>query len=279
MVGTPPRPTHLLDLEAWHHGSSAAYSHVVRKVPKITSLRRALLLLEGVLEDGGQSSLASIARRAQIPVATAHRQAATLIEAGYLLSPSHGCYLAGPRLAKIANAIDQKQLIATVAEPILDEFAAATGLIVQLGTLENEMVTYRVKTGRRSEGLFTRVGMQLEAYCSGIGKILLAYLDLHERATYLAGGPFPALTERTITDPRNLAEELDQVRIDGYAIDDGEIDDALFCVAVPIRIPDGRVLAAISISRERYNTADNELISSNLEALRETASQIEQRLA
>jgi DNA-binding IclR family transcriptional regulator len=112
------------------------------------------------------------------------------------------------------------------------------------------MVTYRIKTGRGAHDLFTRTGLQLEAYCSGIGKVLLAHLPVAERHAYLAAGPFVALTSHTITDPARLAVALDAVRAEGFATDLGEIVEDLQCLAVPVRQPDGRVRAAISVSRQ-----------------------------
>ena len=81
------------------------------------------------------------------------------------------------------------------------------------------MVTYRIKTGQGAGNLFTRVGMQLEAYCSGIGKMLLAHLPEEQQRAYLAGGPFPALTAKTITQPEALAQELERIRAQGFALD------------------------------------------------------------
>lgn len=91
--------------------------------------------------------------------------------------------------------------------------------------------------------------MQLEAYCSGNGKILLANLPERDREAYLASGPFPALTKSTITDPALLRRELKTIASQGYALDAEEIVEGLACVAVPIRKSDGSTPAAISISR------------------------------
>jgi hypothetical protein len=80
-------------------------------------------------------------------------------------------------------------------------------------------------------------------------KKALAALPERERDEYLATGPFPALTDRTIIQPAALRGELVLVRSQGHAVDDGEIAEGLHCIAAPIRTPDGRVLAAISASR------------------------------
>ncbi len=136
----------------------------------LSSLQKGLILLDAVVEDGGRSSVASLARSLGMPVATAHRHISALVAAGYLSSAGYGRHIAGPRLCAMVQKVDEKQIITNVAAPILNRLAAKTGCVVQLGTFENDMVTYRLKTGESAGELFTKVGMQLEAYCSGIGK-------------------------------------------------------------------------------------------------------------
>lgn len=206
-------------------------------------------MLEAVIGDGSRSNLTDLAEAAGIPLATAHRQVTTLVAEGYLRSVGRGRHVAGPRLLNLLHRLDEKQVVANVAAPVLDRLAMRVRAIAQLGTLEGDMVTYRIKTGHGAAGLFTKVGMQLEAYCSGIGKVLLASLPEAERKAYLAAGPFVPLTPRTIVDPRQLAAELDRVRVQGHAFDDGEVAEGIYCVAVPIHLPDGAVLAAISVTQ------------------------------
>lgn len=217
--------------------------------PKIAASQRTLAMLEAVIVDNGRSSVSALARQHGVPVATAHRQVATLVAEGYLSPSTGGRHIAGSRLLALLQHLDEKQVIANVAAPILHRLAGQLRTVVQLGTLESDMVTYRIKTGRGAGSLFTRVGMQLEAYCSGIGKVLLANLTGEQRTAYIANGAFVPLTANTIVDPALMAAELDRVQGQGYAVDNGEIADGLRCIAVPIRQPDGRVLAAISASQ------------------------------
>ena len=217
--------------------------------PLLSSLSRALAMLEAIIAEGATRSVASIARDLGVPVATAHRQVVSLIADGYLARHGRGFHVAGPRLLRLLGQLDEKQVIANCAAPVLHRLAGNLRCVVQLGTLEGDMVTYRIKTGEGAGDLFTRVGMQLEAYCSGIGKVLLAWLPDGAREAYLTTGPFPPLTPRTITDPGALRRELARVRTQGFAMDDGEIAEGLHCVAVPVCSADGRVLAAISASR------------------------------
>lgn len=231
-----------------------------------------------MIAEGATRSVTSIARDLGVPVATAHRQVASLISDGYLARQGRGFHVAGPRLLRLLSHLDEKQVIANCAAPVLHRLAGNLRCVVQLGTLEGDMVTYRIKTGEGAGDLFTRVGMQLEAYCSGIGKVLLAWMPAGDREAYLATGPFPALTTRTITTSAALARELAQVREQGHAVDDGEIADGLQCMAVPIRSPDGRVLAAISASRSaaQRGASPLEVILADIEV---AAAEIEDILA
>lgn len=232
-------------------------------------------MLEAVIADGGRSNVSGLARQIGVPMATAHRQVTTLVAEGYLTPSGGGRHVAGSRLLGLLHRLDEKQVVANVAAPLLHRLAARVRSVVQLGTFENDMVTYRIKTGRGASDLFTRIGMQLEAYCSGIGKVLLAHLPNPEREAYLASGPFVALTDRTIVDPDRLRTELDAISKRGYAIDHEEIAPGLRCMAIPLRKGDGTVIAAISVSQamsSRNLLNDPDL----LEMLTETALAIEQ---
>ncbi len=249
-------------------------SCIMRKgTPHIAALGRSLTMLEAVVADGGRSSTSALARQLGIPVATAHRQVTSLVAEGYL-APSGGGHIAGSRLLSLLQHLDERQILANVAAPVLHKLAVETRSIVQMGTFENDMVTYRIKTGQGAAGLFTRVGMQLEAYCTGIGKVLLAHLPHAECDRYLSTGPFVALTTKTITDSAMLAGDLATIRQRGFAVDDEEMQDGLVCMAVPLRTRDDRVIAAISVSQDARSSR---LIAPDhlLPMLRRAASTIE----
>lgn len=216
-----------------------------------------------------------MARDLGIPVSTAHRQVHTLMEEGLLIRHRRGYYTPGPRLLRLIGGIGELQVMVNVSATILHRVAAQLDCIVQLGTLEADMVTYRIKVGDGAGDLFTRVGMQLEAYCTGIGKILLANLGEREIENYLAAGPFPALTATTITDPAALMDQLREIRMQDYALDDGEISTDLRCVAVPIRRQDGSVAAAISATRLVDGTVGLASDREYLAALRDASAEIE----
>ena len=239
--------------------------------------QRNLMLLEAVVADSGRSSVAALARASGIPVASAHRHITALVSAGYLVPAGYGRHLPGPKLRTLAGMIDDRQIMINTATPILDRLASRTGCVVQLGVFENDMVTYLVKAGQSAGDLFTQVGMQLEAYCSGIGKVLLAHLPAQAQAEYLANGPFIALTDRTITDPLLLKAELEQAAPQDFAADDEEVVAGLQCVAVPVRNCIGEVIAAISAS-QAAQVERRRWQNKSLPLMRIAASEIGKRL-
>ena len=229
-----------------------------------------------VVADGGASTLAALAREAALPLATAHRLVATMVRSGFLVAAERGRYVAGPTLLLQAGAISFNATMAALARPVLRRLLRETGCIAHLGVLENDMVTYLVKAGGDDDVLFTREGMQLEAYCSGIGKMLLACLAEPAREEYLSAGPFIALTPATITAADALRREFECIRSHDFAIDRGEIAVNLRCVAVPVRGADAQMLAAISISR--LNTDDDSADHRLIAAARRRAAELERRL-
>lgn len=238
------------------------------------ALDRALDLLELIARHDGKLPLDAIASSIGIPLSTAYRLVGRFEARGLVARVDRGRYRLGLSAAVLAQRLDPTALLAEIARPPIRKLARATARTGHLGVFEADMVTYLIKEGGR-HNLLTREMMQLEAYCSAIGKVLLAYQDDEARERYLAAGPFVALTERTITDPSRLRDHLVEVRDQGHAIDDGEVADGLFCVAIPIRRRDGTVIAALSSSASDDRAEGR--VEDLLTALRLCAAEIERR--
>lgn len=216
-------------------------------MPSVAALERGLALLAAVARDQARRSALDIGQDLGLPIATTHRLVATLAKAGYVHRVRRGHYVAGPALLAISEAVSARAAAAEVARPVLARLARRTGLTAHLGCLESNMVTYLIKEGSEPD-VFTREGIQLEAYCSGIGKVLLAHLPEKDQAEYLASAPFIALTPRTITEPEALRQTFGRAREEGYAVDDEEVVSGLTCLAVPVPAASGAVTFAISVS-------------------------------
>lgn len=218
----------------------------------VHALTKALNLLKLLLDD--PRGIAGAAAAAGMPLSTAHRMLATLRASGFVTHPGRGQYLPGPELVRLGNLVPFRAILAQVARPVLTALARETGLTAHLGVFDADMVTYLVKAAGRTR-ILTLENMQLEAYCSGIGKTLLAHLEAEALQTYFRGGPFVQMTSATIIDPDALSSVLNDVRRLGFAIDDGEFEVGLFCVAVPVRCAQGNVCGAISLSSNDSQSA------------------------
>ncbi len=243
--------------------------------PSTRSLDKALSLLALLARDRGAATVSELAGQAGLPPATAHRIIATLERRGFVTRIARGRYLIGPALIALTTSADLTSVISAAGRPILDALARSTGLTAHLGVLVDDMVTYLVKAGG-GDAPFTREGMQLEAYCSGIGKVLLASLPHVEQERYLSTGPFVPLTPNTIVDPAALRRELGRVRRRGHAFDRQEIHGDLACIAVPIRACSGTVAAISLASRAGWDSREG--AKASLAPLRAAADRLERRL-
>jgi DNA-binding IclR family transcriptional regulator len=240
------------------------------------SVNRALDLLSAVIDDGGASTLPSIARAKALPVATAYRLVHSLIGRGYLLAAGGGRFVPGAALAGRTGLMSIRPALTIFGRSVIKNLSHSTGCVAHLGVLEEDMVTYLIKEGPAHEHMFTEEGKQLEAYCSGIGKALLAALPMEQRKAYLATAPFVALTEHTITDQLALDEELQRIAKQGFARDQEEVALGLQCLSVCVFGPKFVPIAAISVSR----SSDDENLSETclLQCLRKASTDLSSKL-
>lgn len=234
-------------------------------------------LLFAILDDNGDFNAAALTSQLDIPQSTLFRHLEALVSSGLIVRLRRGVYRPGPGLLKRTASFSVNNILTEIARPILAEVAGELSATVHLGVLEDDMVTYLVKICAVDGSLFTRENEQLEAYCSGLGKVLLAGLSEAERSAYLMEGPFPKLTNKTVTDSELIAEELERTRIRGYAVDAGEVADGLYCLAVPVSIPKTGVIAAISASTNDERSLAGAR-SGRLEVLLSAASRLSQGL-
>ena len=242
-----------------------------------TSLDKSLSLLARVLEEERDfPSLSALAIAADLPVSTTHRLLAGLERAGFIAKLGRNRYVGGPTLRRLTGLqLSARQILAEVSRPVLSELSRRTHRITHLGILEDNMMTYLVKEGDPEGRALSAPNMQLEAYCTGVGKALLAHLPEGEREAYLSTAPFVALTPSTITSADALREEFARTRERGYALDIEEMFDGFICIAVPIRVGN-RVVAAISLIVTQ--SAEPCRPVSHLARLHTAASQIENSL-
>lgn len=219
------------------------------------SLVRIVDLLERLIDTRQSRLLREHAADIGLPLSTAHRLFNSIEEAGLVSRERRGAYLPGPRLLALAQRLDFHYAMAQLARPILRDLARTLRCTTHLGVLDaSNMVTYLVKEAGAGPEVFSREGMQLEGYCSAVGKVLLSHLPSEALDSYLNDGAFVALTPHTKTEPAAIRTELEAVHAQDYALDVEEITEGLICAAVPVLGASG-VCAAISASRHKWDFA------------------------
>lgn len=222
--------------------------------PKNQSVQKAFALLRSFYDAREWVSNAELSRRAGLSEASAHRLMITLEKIGAVVRDRRGCYRPGMVLATLSKDIAIGELVRVTSESLLADLAARLKGVVHVGVLTNTMVTYAAKFGEPVRvPIPSHVGAQQEAYCSALGKILLAGLPHDQIEDFLYDGDFVALTPQTITSVGGLKSELAAVRHRGYAVDNREVFQTICCVGAPILDPHGNTVAAISFA----DAADN----------------------
>jgi len=180
----------------------------------------------------------------------AHALMASMAEIGLLRRVAGGRYRAGWRALELERIVRDSSPFRPVAYAVAETLARHCGETVHVAALDAGQVIYvdRVQGSRAVDIPLSKVGATLPAHCSGVGKVLLAYLDAGEVDAILDRRGLPAFTPNTITDRDALYAELHRVRRDGVAYDREEIVEGLCCVATPILDVDGSVCAAMSIA-------------------------------
>ncbi len=189
-------------------------------------------------------TLGDLSERANLPKSSAHRMAEQLRALGWLERDLNG-YRVGMRLFELGGLALQRNQLRDTAFPHLYALAERTGLAVQLGVLDRGEVVYLERIIIGGFRLPTRHGGRMPAYCTGLGKAMLAFDDDAARA--VTSCDLPKRTHHTITDPAALRAELCRVRTTGVAFDREEAYDWLACVAAPIR-NSGRAIGAVSVT-------------------------------
>ena len=222
---------------------------MIQKSYRVPAVLKSLDILE-LLGRSGQASLTEICTRLGLPKSSAYQILQTLASRGYVRHVgSSAAYSLGLSLFELGNQAVGQLDLRDEARPILRELVAQTHQTGHLGILDGQQGMYLVKVdGDRAVRLNSWEGKRLPLHSTSIGKALLAWIGDDAARLMLGPGPLPALTSATITDPEGLISHLEEVRRQGWALDDQENESHIRCLGAPIRDIHGQVAAAISLS-------------------------------
>lgn len=236
----------------------------------VQSLERAFELLELLADSGGSQGLSQLSSLSGLPLSTIHRLMGTLLRMGYVRRSGSRQYVLGPRLIRLGEMATA--MLGSWAKPHLAELVELTGETSNMAVLEGDYVLYLAQApGRHAMRMFTEPGRRVDPHCTAVGKAMLAELTETQARAILARTGMAAKTPTTITDPDLLVAHLGVIRNQGYAMDEGEQEVGVRCVAVAV--PDAPAMAAISVSGPQARMTET-AIEAIVPALRRVAAEL-----
>lgn len=279
-IGAPPLPhiDRILPTNEKNAGVAVA-AEESRSTGGVQSIARAFRLLEIVATNGGVMGLSQLAVESGFPLPTIHRAVRTLVDLGYLRQEPSRQYALGPRLLLLAES--SSTMLNTLAAPHLRRLVDELGETANLALLDSDRIAYVAQVpGRHSMRMFTEVGRRVLPHCTAVGKVLLSTTAAPEVHDLLVRTGMPRYTDHTLTDEVSFGAELDRTRERGYAVDEGEQEVGVRCVAVavPQAGPRPGARLAVSISGPAPRMTD-ELLAEAVPALHRAAAAIADDLA
>ncbi len=257
-------------------------AHYNIELPKefvmIGSVLKAIEIMQQFTPDQPLISLADLSTRLNYPKTTIHTILKTLEFKGFVERGGNGMYSLGTAIIPMTQSVRVNVQLRDRAAPLLRELGEFCGESIYL-TVQNGPFCLYIYAIESPDRLMARtaVGDTMPMHCTSVGKAILAFLPEDKVQEILAQSGLPAYNEHTITGMEALREELHTTRKRGFAIDNSEHEEGVFCLGAPIFNEQGEPFASCSISG-----TDSEIISRKLDAfsagIRYTAQEISRRM-
>lgn len=236
---------------------------------------KAMDVLDAVAAVGGPVRFSELLAASPHPKATLYRFLQTLTNQGMLnYDPRTQVYTLGLRLVRLAHTAWRQSSLAPQASPFIEALAQETGETIHLAQIDAGQVVFVDKrTSAKNFETMAQPGRVAPAFCTGVGKVILAHLTADRRARALQQQAFMKYTPNTHTTQDSLIAELNEIAHDGVAFDREEHEQGIISIAAPILSSANRVIGALSIatSTSRHSL---ESLTAFRPALIQTATQI-----
>lgn len=244
----------------------------------VTALARGLAVVEAFSAEAPELTLTEVANRTGVSPATARRALITLQQLGYVGLVGKR-FVLRPKVLSLGSAFLSSMNIRELAQPALQEIADRFRDSASLAVLDGDNVMYiaHVPSSRRIR-FNGSVGYRSPAFGTSLGLALWAFMDDERLESALSKAPFNAYTSQTLTSAADLRNAVQQIRRDGYATAQEQLEYGIVAIAVPVRDSQGRAIASVNCSSELARNDLKTLIVTRLEPLRDTARQIERGL-
>src|SRR6201987_2215966 len=241
----------------------------------MTSLARGLIVIQAFTQQNPQMTISQLSIRTGLSRAAVRRCLYTLTKLGFAGAEDGSRYSLRPRMLTLSHTYTTSNTLAAAAHPILERMSAALHESFSVATLDGEDIVYIARTQvNRVMAVDLHIGSRLPAYCTSMGRILLAYLPAEQLEQYLSKVNLVPHTTRTITSVEKLRLALRNSRRNGYALCDQEYGVGLRSLAVPVYSSTGRVVATLNLSGNAPRLSVIEMQSRFLTPLRNAANEL-----
>jgi IclR family acetate operon transcriptional repressor len=241
----------------------------------VQSIERALDLLEYLMEAGGSQGLSQLAASSGLPLPTIHRLMKTLLNRGYVRQEPSRRYALGPRLIRLGDTAGK--VLGSWSRPYLAELVDLTGETANLAFLDGDEVVYIAQAlSKHQMRMFTEPGRRVQPHCTAVGKALLAQMPTADARALLTRTGMAPHTLTTFTDIDELMAHLEIVRQQGYAVDEGEQEVGVRCIAVPVL--GAPTMTGISVSGPEARLSQNAM-AKIVPALKRVAVELSAQIA
>ena len=241
----------------------------------MTSLARGLIVIQAFTQQSPQMTISQLSVKTGLSRAAVRRCLYTLTKLGFAGAEDGSRYSLRPRMLTLSHTYTTSNTLSTAAQPILERMSAALRESFSVATLDGEDIVYIARSQvSRGMAVDLHIGSRLPAYCTSMGRVLLAYLPTEQLEQYLAKAVLTPHTTRTITSVEKLRLALRNVRRNGYALVDQEYEVGLRSLAVPVYAASGRVVATLNLSGNAPRLSVLEMQSRFLNHLRNAANEL-----
>jgi IclR family pca regulon transcriptional regulator len=241
----------------------------------MTSLARGLAVIQAFSQRRHHLTISQVSTTTGLSRAAVRRCLYTLAKLGFAGSDDNRHFFLRPRILALGHSYISSMPLATAAQPVLEHISHLLHESCSIATLDGVEIVYIARANvTRIMSIDLGVGSRLPAFCTSMGRAILANLPPEELESVLSRVEFKRYTERTITNPAKLTQALRQIRRDGYSIIDQELEHGLRSMAVPIQNPNGKVVAALNIGAHAQRVSVQEMQTKFLPHLRAAAQEL-----
>ncbi|MES2103987.1 MAG: IclR family transcriptional regulator C-terminal domain-containing protein [Pseudomonadota bacterium] len=240
----------------------------------MSSLARGIAVIRAFSDQQRTLTISQISHKTGIPRAAVRRCLHSLKQLGYADSEAHNFRLT-PKVLTLGYSYLSSTPLAVSAQPCLNNISRMLNESCSLAVLDSNEVLYVSRSATsRIMSVALNVGSRLPAYCTSLGRVILAHMPEEALAQYFSSVTLRAYTDKTVVSRAKLMEIFATIRQNGYVIIEEELEIGLRSMAVPVRGASGRVTAALNVSAQATRISSKRMREDFLAALQNGAQEL-----